>query len=171
MHLVLFNPQIGPYQVLPILDRVNLGVIAMKGCSAFPQKPRHHWNLTIKLFSVKSRTLCEPLKLVDQYSYLDRKISSTKIDTNIHQGKVGTAIERLSIICKHGLSDKMERDFNQAVAVSVLLYRCTTCTMTKRMEKKLEKNYRVLFWIYPGSNTPLNSSYTITGFPSQKSSK
>ena len=56
MPIVLFNPQIGPYQVLPHRARVNLGAMAMKGCSAFP-KPQHYWNLTIRLFSVISRTL------------------------------------------------------------------------------------------------------------------
>ena len=31
MLLVLFNPQIGPYQVLPLRARVDLGAMAMKG--------------------------------------------------------------------------------------------------------------------------------------------
>ena len=35
--LVLFNPYIGPYQVLPCRVRVNLGAIPMKGYSAFPK--------------------------------------------------------------------------------------------------------------------------------------
>ena len=39
MLLVLFNPSIGPYQVLPLRDRVDLGAIAMKGYSAFPKAP------------------------------------------------------------------------------------------------------------------------------------
>ncbi len=37
--LVLFNPWIGPDQVLPFRARVNLGVMAMKGCSAFSKAP------------------------------------------------------------------------------------------------------------------------------------
>ena len=37
MELVLFNPQIEPYQVLQILARVDLGAIAMKSCSTFPK--------------------------------------------------------------------------------------------------------------------------------------
>ena len=37
--LVLFNPLIGPYQVLPLRTRVDLEVMAMKGCSAFPKAP------------------------------------------------------------------------------------------------------------------------------------
>ena len=39
MQLVLFNAQIVPYQVLPLRVRVNLGAMAMKGYSAFPNVP------------------------------------------------------------------------------------------------------------------------------------
>ena len=35
----------------------------------------------------------------------------------------------------------MKRSFFQAVVVSILLYGCTTWTLTKRMEKKLDGNY------------------------------
>ena len=38
MLLVLFNPLINPYQVLPLRARVDLGAMAMKGYSAFPQR-------------------------------------------------------------------------------------------------------------------------------------
>ena len=37
MPLVLFNPEIRPYQVLPHRARVDLGAMAMKGCSVFPK--------------------------------------------------------------------------------------------------------------------------------------
>ena len=37
--------------------------------------------------------------------------------------------------------DKMKRSFFQAAIVSVLLYGCTTWTLTKRLEKKLDGNY------------------------------
>ena len=39
MLLVLFNPQIGPYQVLPLRARVDLGAMAMKRYTAFPEAP------------------------------------------------------------------------------------------------------------------------------------
>ena len=35
----------------------------------------------------------------------------------------------------------MKRSFFQAAVVLILLYRCTTWTLTKRMEKKLDGNY------------------------------
>ena len=48
---------------------------------------------------------------------------------------------RLSIIWKSDLTDKMKRSFFQAAVVSILLYGCTTWTLTKRLEKKLDGNY------------------------------
>ena len=56
MPLVLFNPQIGPYQVPPLRSMVDLGAMAIKGTPHSP-KLQHHWKLTIRLFSVISRTL------------------------------------------------------------------------------------------------------------------
>ena len=53
----------------------------------------------------------------------------------------GKAIDRLSIIWKSDLTDKMKRSFFQAAVVSILLYGCTTWTLTKRLEKKLAGNY------------------------------
>ena len=45
------------------------------------------------------------------------------------------------LIWKSDLTDKMKRSFFQAAIVSVLLYGCTTGTLTKRLEKKLDGNY------------------------------
>ena len=39
------------------------------------------------------------------------------------------------------LTDKMKRSFFQAAVVSILLYGCTTWTLTKRLEKKIDGNY------------------------------
>ena len=50
-------------------------------------------------------------------------------------------IDRLSIIWKSDLSDKMKRSFFQAAVVSILLYGCTTWTLTKWLKKKLDGNY------------------------------
>ena len=79
----------------------------------------------------------KPLKLIDKFTYLSSSISSTISDVNIHLSKVQTVIDMLSILRKTDLFDKIKRDFFQAVAVSILLYGCTTWTQTKRMEKKL----------------------------------
>ena len=39
------------------------------------------------------------------------------------------------------LTDKMKCSFFQAAVVSILLYGCTTSTLTKRQEKMLDGNY------------------------------
>ena len=40
----------------------------------------------------------------------------------------------------------MKLSFFQAAIVSILLYECTTWTLTKRMEKKLDGNYTRMLW-------------------------
>ena len=55
--------------------------------------------------------------------------------------KAWTAIDKLSVIWKSDLIDKMKCSFFQAVVVSILLYGCTTWMLTKRLEKKLDGNY------------------------------
>ena len=81
------------------------------------------------------------LKLVDKFTYLGSSISWTKKDIDTRLTKAWTAIDKLSIIWKSDLTDKMKRSFFQAAVVSILLYGCTTWTLTKRLEKKLEGNY------------------------------
>ena len=82
-----------------------------------------------------------PLKLVDKFTYLGSSVSSTEKDIDTRLTKAWTAISRLSIIWKSDLTDKMKRSFFQAAIVSILLYGCTTWTLTKRLEKKLDSNY------------------------------
>ena len=55
--------------------------------------------------------------------------------------KAWTAIDKLSIIWKSDLTDKMKRSFFQAAIMSILLYGCTMWTLTKQLEKKLDSNY------------------------------
>ena len=40
----------------------------------------------------------------------------------------------------------MKRSFFQAAVASILLYGCTTWTLTKRLEKKLDGNYTRMLW-------------------------
>ena len=81
------------------------------------------------------------LRLVDKFTYLGSIVSSTENDIDTRLTKVWTAIDRLSIIWKSDLTDEMKRSFFQAAVVSILLYGCTTWTLTKRLEKKLDGNY------------------------------
>ena len=76
------------------------------------------------------------LKLVDKFTYLGSSVSSTKKDIDTQLTKACTAIDRLSIIWKSDLTNKMKHSFFQAAVVSILLYGCTTW-----LEKKLDGNY------------------------------
>ena len=81
------------------------------------------------------------LKLVDKLTYLGSSVSSTEKDIHKRLTKAWTAINRLLVIWKSDLSDKIKRSFFQATVASILLYGCTTWTLTKCMEKKLDGNY------------------------------
>ena len=81
------------------------------------------------------------LKLVDKFTYLGSSVSSTEKDIDTRLSKAWTAIDKISIIWKSDLTDKIKRSFFQAAVVSMLLYGCTTWTLTKRLEKKLDGNY------------------------------
>ena len=81
------------------------------------------------------------LKLVDKFTYLGSSVSSTETDIDTQLTKVWKAINSLSIIWKSDLTDKMKRSFFQAAVVSILPYGCTTWTLRKRLEEKLDGNY------------------------------
>ena len=53
-------------------------------------------------------------------------VSSTKKVIDMRLTKAWTAIDRLSIIWKLDLTDKMKRSFFQAAVISIRLYGCTT---------------------------------------------
>ena len=78
----------------------------------------------------------------------------------------------LSNRCKSSLSDKIIWTFFQPVAISVQLNGCTTCTLTKYSEKKLDRKHRrmltVLFQNKSRNSLPENVSFTETYFPSHK---
>ena len=75
------------------------------------------------------------LKLVDKFTYQGSSVSSTEKDIDTRLAKVWTAIDRLSVLWKSDLTDKMKRSFFQAAVVSILLYGCTISTLTKRINE------------------------------------
>ena len=84
---------------------------------------------------------------------------------------VWLAIDRLSIIWKSDLSDKIKCNFFQTAVVSILLYVCSTWMLTKRIEKTLDgiaQEYYDLYCKNPGSYIPQNSSCTGTDLPISK---
>ena len=94
------------------------------------------FNQTDDIFPRNGRSL----ELVDKFTYLGSSVLSTETDIDTRLTKTWSAIDRLSVIWKSDLNDKMKRSFFQAVIVSILLYGCTTWTLTKRLEKKLDGN-------------------------------
>ena len=71
------------------------------------------------------------LNVVNKFTYLGSHVSSTQTDINTRLTKAWAAINRLSVIWKSDLTDKMKRSF----------FECTTWTLTKRLEKNLDGSY------------------------------
>ena len=69
------------------------------------------------------------LKLVDKFMYLGSCVSES--DLNMRLGKARTVIDRLLIIWKSDLLNKIKLEFFQVVVVSKLLFGCRTWTLTK----------------------------------------
>ena len=97
------------------------------------------------------------LKLVDKFTYLGSSVSSTETDINTRVAKAWRAIDRLSVIWKSDLADKIKCSFFQAAVMLILLYRCTTWMLTKHMETQRTS---------PGGRTPQSSSCMTTYHPS-----
>ena len=69
----------------------------------------------------------------EEFPYLGSNFPSTESYTNLHIEKAWTASDSLLILQKS--------NFIKAVAVSVLLYVCTTWTLTKRLENMRHWKY------------------------------
>ena len=85
-----------------------------------------------------------PLKLVDIFTYLGSSVESTEKDIDTRLTKAWTAINRLSIIWKSDLTDKMKRSFFQAAVTSILLiwmhYMDSNKTAGEEARQQLHKN-------------------------------
>ena len=86
------------------------------------------------------------LKLVDNFTNLGSNVSSAKTYIDMRLAKAWAGIDRLSVIWMSDLTDKMKRSFFLEAIVSILIYGCTTWTLTKRLEKKLDGNYTSMPW-------------------------
>ena len=89
----------------------------------------------------KKLNICALIKLVDRFTYIGSSVSSTEKDIDTQLTKAWTAIDKLSVIWKSDMTDKIKRSFFLAAVVLILLYGCTTWTLTKQLEKKLDGNY------------------------------
>ena len=131
---VLTNTPNQAETLLPCLERVAAGT----GLHANAHKTEFMcFNQKGDIYTLDGTSL----KLVEKFTYLESSVSSTEKDIDTRLTKAWTAIDRLSIIWKSNLTDKMKRSFFQAAIVSILLYGCTTWMLTKRLEKKLDGNY------------------------------
>ena len=83
-------------------------------------------------------------------------------------------MNKLSAIWKSDLTDKMKRSFFQAAVLLILLYGCTTGTLTKQFEKILTAITQECcekFWRSPGGNIQESPNSMATYLPSRKLSK
>ena len=60
-------------------------------------------------------------KLEDKFIYKESSVSSTETDIDTRLAKAWRANDKLSVVWKSDLSDKMKRSFFQAAVVSILL--------------------------------------------------
>ena len=63
-----------------------------------------------------------PLKLVDKFTSLRSSASSTKTDINTWLAKAWTAIDRLSVIWKSDLTDKIKQFFSSSGCISTAVW-------------------------------------------------
>ena len=126
-----------PNQVVTLLHSLEQAAVGI-GLHVNAHKTEYMWFNQTGDISTQDRT---SLKLVDKFTYLGSSTSSTEKDVDTRLTKAWAAIDKLSIIWKSDLTDKMKRSFFQAAVVSILLYGCTTWTLTIRLEKKLDGNY------------------------------
>ena len=78
------------------------------------------------------------LKLVDKFTYLGSSVSSTEKDIDTRLTKAWTDMDKLSIIWKSDLTDKMKRSFFQAAVVSH--YFDANKTAGEEARRQLHKN-------------------------------
>ena len=71
------------------------------------------------------------MELVHKLTSLVSGVSSTKTGIKTRLAKALTALNKLSVMWKSNLADKMKRSFFQAAVVSIPLYEYTTWTLTK----------------------------------------
>ena len=79
------------------------------------------------------------LRLGDKFTYLGSSVSSTENDISTRLSKAWIVIDRLLVIWKWNLSDRIKQFFQTAV-MSILRYGCTTLALTQCIEKKLDGN-------------------------------
>ena len=82
--------------------------------------------------------------ILDKFTYLGSSVASTEKDIDTRLTKAWTAINRLSIIWKSDLTDKMKHSFFQAAVASILAiwmhYMDSNKTAGEEARRQLHKN-------------------------------
>ena len=113
-------------------------------------------------------------KLVNKFPYVGGSVSSTENDINMRLAKAWTAIERLSVIWKSDLSDKIKRRFFPNGSCPYYCmdspHRCWPNVWRESLRVIVQECYE-LYWISSWGNIPQSSSCMGTNHPSRKPSK
>ena len=112
-----------------------------------------------------------PLKLVDKFTYLGSNFSLTKNDINMWLAKAWTAINRLSVLWKSDLSNKMKGFSNQRSYQYCCMDAPQMLSVWTKSLMAITQECCKLYWTSPGGNIPQNNSYMATYHPSRKPSK
>ena len=111
---------------------------------------------------------CGSLKLVDKYTYF-------RSDINMWLAKIWTAIDKLSVILKSGLTDKIKCSFFfQALIMSYCYMNAPSghwLSIQRKSLAAITQECYELYWTSPRGNILQNSSCTATDHPSWKPSK
>ena len=105
------------------------------------------WGTSLHVNAHKTEYMCfnqtDDISTLNSSSLkLHRKPCLVNRDRHRHVTSKGMdCYERLLVVWKSDLTNKMKHSFFQTVVVSILLYWCTTWKLTKSMEKKLDGNY------------------------------
>ena len=114
------------------------------------------------------------LKLEDKFTYLKSSVSSMKNDINMRLANVWTAVDRLSVIWKPDLSDKIKHIFFQLRTCQYYYMDAPNGRWLSVWRKNLTaitQGYYELYWTNPEGNIPQKSSGTTTYHTSRRQSK
>ena len=104
------------------------------------------------------------LKLVDNFSNKGRSLSSTLNDINTRLARAWTAIDRLSVIWKSDLTDKIKRSFfpRSSRVDTALWMHYMDANVWRKSLTAISQECLELYWTNPAGGNPQNSSCTAT---------
>ena len=83
----------------------------------------------------------DDIEHVDDFLYLGSWVDTSEKDLNTRIAKAWSAMSKMEVIWKSNLERKLKINFFRATVETVLLYGCTTWTLTKALERKLDGTY------------------------------